>query len=197
MVKPKRALDPVAAAAAKVKKDNMRKKIMRKCSVLVPIALFVQRVVDWLGSKFWFPWYFQAAPFAMCWIYAGVGSFILVIYGIKFDADYKSPQWLASSGTDVVKDIFVNGPAEFVVKAVLFVALIRLFEFVFFPKQEIVEQVHAVAEAAKEVKEEKELEDASGDKNETTAVVFVVANPPAPQPADFNLDFSRIQNAED
>jgi hypothetical protein len=92
----------------------------------------------WLRSKYWFPWWFSPFNYTLALLYIGGCSYILVLYGIKFDSNKQAPGWLIGCGTGIAQDIFIKGPLEFFIKYILIAALLKFIEGIFFEKIKIV-----------------------------------------------------------
>lgn len=68
--------------------------------------------------------------YPLCWIYIGVWSYILIIYGIKFGPE-KQKQWLVSSFSGFAQDVFLNQPLNIVKKLAVDIAIFTLASLMF------------------------------------------------------------------
>jgi hypothetical protein len=134
-----------SSTAPSIKKERIKKS-------------FLWKIAKWYNSEYWFPWYALLIIYPLAFVYIAFSSFLLVLYGIKFDTDgHKSSNWLKGSGSAIATDIFVKGPIEFIVKAIIIVALIKFFEGLFFTRRKRIEEENKESQAAEKQRHQFEL----------------------------------------
>jgi hypothetical protein len=110
--------------------------------VTKPKKSFLWRIEKWYNSEYWFPWYTLFIIYPLAFVFIGVTSFMLVLYGIKFDNTNhsQSTSWLKGSALAIVTDVFIRLPIEFFIKSIIVVALIRFFEGLFFSRRKRIQE---------------------------------------------------------
>jgi alpha-tubulin suppressor-like RCC1 family protein len=107
-----------------------------------PVVKLAKAIIQRLRHEKWF--FF--IDLLLCYIYIGLTSFVLILYGIKFNSQgdglytgggfnihAQDVQWLLGSFTSMVSGAFVFDPATFIAKTIFYIALVKLMAALFFP----------------------------------------------------------------
>jgi len=93
----------------------------------------LKHLSDWWNADYWFSWPCLILWYILFAIYIFGCSFVLVLYGIKFDQ--QTSGWLLGCGSGVAQDIFVKPVIEFVVHNVVYVAILECLAGMFLNKR--------------------------------------------------------------
>jgi hypothetical protein len=109
---------------------------------------FAKALAKHVKLEKWFPWWFIFVDLLLCYIYIGVTSFVLILYGIRFSSEgdglftggqfnmkAQDVQWLLGSFMSMTSSAVIFDPATFIVKTIFYVTLVKLMIALFFPGQ--------------------------------------------------------------
>lgn len=101
-------------------------------------------IAQWWSSEHWFSWHFAPLWYLLFGIYIFGCSFILVLYGIKFEQE--TTGWVLGCGTGVAEDVFVKPVIDFVIHNIVYIVIIELIAGLFFgrPRKQKVNHVNII-----------------------------------------------------
>lgn len=123
------------------------------------------RMAAALGSR-WFPWWFRAPIYVICWTMMVVASWFLVMYGIKFSRESAEGDFFFAITAANSQNAFLDNPSGIILSTIVTAILLKLFQTFFFPQDRIVG-----SSPANDLEEQEELEEKENFDDEVPSFV--------------------------